>query len=73
MVSRQEPNGILGWIKQGDSEQAKKAYDFFRSLPAEPLGIAVQIPTTLAAASRQKCRDRSGHAERRSDHCAGDI
>ena len=40
---------MLGWIKQDDSEPSKKAYDFFRSLPAEPTRVAVEIPTTLEA------------------------
>jgi predicted aspartyl protease len=44
-------SGVVGWIKQGASEQSKKADHFFRSLPPEPSGIGVQIPTTSAAAA----------------------
>ncbi|MGH7853601.1 MAG: aspartyl protease family protein [Candidatus Binatia bacterium] len=44
-------SGVIGWIKQGTSEQSKKADHFFRSLPPEPSGIAVQIPTSSAAAA----------------------
>lgn len=43
-------SGVVGWIKQGTSEQAKSADLFFRSLPSEPSGIVVQIPTSSAVA-----------------------
>lgn len=44
-------SGVVGWIKQGGSEQSKKVDHFFRSLPPGPSGIAVPIPTTSAAAA----------------------
>jgi len=44
-------SGVVGWIKHGESEQAKKADHFFRSLPPEPSGIVIRIPTTSAAAA----------------------
>jgi predicted aspartyl protease len=43
--------GVVGWIKHSESEQSKKVDHFFRSLPPEPSGIAVRIPTTSAAAA----------------------
>jgi hypothetical protein len=47
------PQGVSGWIKQSDSAEAKKVADFFRRLPAEPSGIAIDIPTgSVAAAPR---------------------
>lgn len=45
-------SGVVGWIKHGESEQSKKADHFFRSLPPEPSGIAIPIPTTSAAAAK---------------------
>jgi predicted aspartyl protease len=44
-------SGVVGWIKHDESEQSKKVDHFFRSLPPEPSGIAVRIPTTSAAAA----------------------
>jgi aspartyl protease len=44
-------SGVVGWIKQGDGTQSKKAHDFFRALPAETHGIALDIPTASAAAA----------------------
>ncbi|MGE5216357.1 MAG: aspartyl protease family protein [Chloroflexota bacterium] len=41
--------GVTGWIKQNDSEEAKRIADFFRRLPAEPKGIAIDIPTGSAS------------------------
>src|SRR5512135_745139 len=45
------PQGVTGWIQQSDSAEAKKVADFFRRLPAEPSGIAIDIPTGSAAAA----------------------
>lgn len=36
-------NGVVGWIKRNESEQAKKVENFFRSLPQE--AAAVTIPS----------------------------
>jgi predicted aspartyl protease len=44
-------SGVVGWIKHGESEQSKKADHFFRSLPPEPSGIAIPIPTASATAA----------------------
>ncbi len=44
-------SGIVGWIKQDNGDQANKAAKFFRNLPAEPSGIAVDIPTGPASAA----------------------
>ena len=41
--------GVVGWIKQGENEQSKKADHFFRSRAPELSGIAIQIPTASAA------------------------
>jgi len=45
------PQGVTGWIKQTDSTEAKKIADFFRKLPAEPSGMAIEIPNGSAAAA----------------------
>ena len=42
-------SGIVGWIKQDDSEQAKQADNFFRALPVEPRDIVIPIPVKSAA------------------------
>ena len=43
-------SGVVGWIKQSDSDQSKRLDHFFKSLPAEP-AISAQIPTTSAASA----------------------
>ena len=43
-------NGVIGWIKQSDSEQAKKLDSFFRSLPKES-AISVQIPIVSSSSA----------------------
>jgi predicted aspartyl protease len=44
-------SGTVGWIRQGDSEQSKKADSFFRGLPSEPSASAVPVPTSSVAAT----------------------
>jgi aspartyl protease len=44
-------NGVVGWIKQGNGENSKKADDFFRALPAETGRLGLEIPTTSAASA----------------------
>lgn len=45
------PQGVTGWMQQSDSAAAKKVADFFRRLPAEPSGIAIDIPAGSATAA----------------------
>ena len=44
-------SGIVGWLKQSDSDQSKKVDDFFKALPRENLAVPVTIPVTSAAAA----------------------
>lgn len=44
-------SGVVGWIKQTDSEQAKKVESFFRSLPIEAAATSVVIPSVSSAAA----------------------
>ena len=46
-------SGVIGWMKHKDNEQSKDVESFFRSLPAEPAGIAVEIQSSSAAAARR--------------------
>ena len=46
-------SGLIGWIKQGDSEQSKKADSFFKSLPADPAAVTVSIPNISSSAAPQ--------------------
>jgi hypothetical protein len=46
-------SGVVGWIRHNDNEQSKKAEHFFRSLPTEPAGIAVEIQSSSAGAARR--------------------
>jgi hypothetical protein len=41
--------GVVGWIKQSDSEQSKKIATFFRSLPREADGVSIDSPKTPPA------------------------
>jgi len=43
-------SGVVGWIKQSDSDQSRKLDSFFKSLPAEH-SISAQIPITSSAAA----------------------
>jgi hypothetical protein len=45
-------SGVVGWIRHTDDQQSKTAENFFRSLPTEPAGIAVEIQSTSAGAAR---------------------
>jgi predicted aspartyl protease len=45
--------GLVGWIKQDDGEQSRKADDFFKSLPADSTSVAVSIPTVSSSAAPQ--------------------
>lgn len=42
-------SGLVGWIKQTDSVQAKKVETFFKSLPRETFATAVVIPSISSA------------------------
>jgi aspartyl protease len=42
-------SGIVGWIKQRDSEQAKTVESFFKSLPLEAAATTVAIPNVSSA------------------------
>ena len=42
-------NSLVGWIKQANSEQAKKVESFFKSLPPEASATAVTIPNISSA------------------------
>jgi len=44
-------SGVVGWIKQGDSEQSKKVDSFFKSLPRETSATAVSLPSVSSAAA----------------------
>jgi hypothetical protein len=44
-------SGVVGWIKQGDSEQSKKVDSFFKSLPRETSATAVSLPNVSSAAA----------------------
>ncbi|MGH7797683.1 MAG: aspartyl protease family protein [Candidatus Binatia bacterium] len=46
-------SGVVGWIRHKDNEQSKNAENFFRSLPTEPAGIAVEIQPSSADAARR--------------------
>lgn len=46
-------SGVVGWIRHKDNEQSKNAENFFRSLPTEPAGIAVETQTRSADAARR--------------------
>ena len=43
--------GVVGWVKQNNSDQSKKLENFFKSLPQESSPIAVPIPNASAAAA----------------------
>jgi hypothetical protein len=45
-------SGVVGWIKQTDSDQAKKVERFFKALPPEPSATAV-IPSVSSAGAPQ--------------------
>jgi len=42
---------ITGWIKQSENDQAKKIDNFFKSRPAENVGVPVAIPNLSSAAA----------------------
>jgi hypothetical protein len=42
-------SGLVGWIKQSDSDQSKKLGNFFKSLPQDDIGFALPVPNTAAA------------------------
>ena len=42
-------NGLVGWIKQSDSDHSKKLESFFKSLPQETSAIAIPIPNAFAS------------------------
>jgi hypothetical protein len=44
-------SGVLGWIKQSNSDQSKKLESFFKSLPQESSPIAMPIPSASATAA----------------------
>lgn len=43
-------SGVVGWIKQSESEQSRKLDSFFKSLPTEP-SISAQIPLTSSTSA----------------------
>ena len=43
-------SGVVGWIKQSESEQSRKLDRFFKSLPTEP-SISAQIPLTSSTSA----------------------
>ena len=43
-------SGVVGWIKQSESEQSRKLDRFFNSLPTEP-SISAQIPLTSSTSA----------------------
>ena len=43
-------SGVVGWIKQTESEQAKKVESFFKSLPREAAATAITIPSISSTA-----------------------
>ena len=45
--------GIVGWIKQSDSEHSKKVDSFFKALPRETASTTVTIPNISSAAAPQ--------------------
>lgn len=44
-------SGVVGWIKQSNSDQSKKLESFFKSLPQESSPIAMPIPNASATAA----------------------
>jgi hypothetical protein len=44
-------SGVVGWIKQSNSDQSKKLESFFKSLPQESSPIAIPIPSASATAA----------------------
>lgn len=44
-------SGIVGWIQQSDNDPAKKADQFFKSLPPENAGTPVSIPSVSSTAA----------------------
>ena len=44
-------SGVIGWIKQNNSDQSKKLERFFKSLPQESSPIAMPIPNASATAA----------------------
>jgi len=44
-------SGVVGWIKQSNSDQSKKLESFFKSLPQESSPIAIAIPNASATAA----------------------
>ena len=44
-------SGLVGWIKQSDSDQSKKLDSFFKSQPRENSTVAVTIPIASAVAA----------------------
>jgi len=44
-------SGVVGWIKQSNSDQSKKLENFFKSLPQESSPIAMPIPNASATAA----------------------
>ncbi|HSK29667.1 MAG TPA: retropepsin-like aspartic protease [Candidatus Limnocylindria bacterium] len=41
-------SGLVGWIKQSDSDQSKKLGNFFKSLPQDDIGVALPVPNAAA-------------------------
>ncbi len=45
--------GITGWIRESDSDAAKKVADFFKSLPMESSSVAAPIPNLAAGTASE--------------------
>ena len=47
-------SGVIGWIRQSDSDESRKLEKFFKSLPAEPsLPLSSAAPSTSTGGSER--------------------